>query len=111
MIVIIFNNSCGPFLSAVSEMHRSVLLSVVWFLEELYAQNEGNFHKVLLEGKFCRFDSLGIHRDVICSEKNTIDSLLSRLLRNPYYYLLFSLKIVLQTFISTEYYIYYLSIL
>lgn len=53
-------------------------------------------------------------------EKNIIESSLSRLLVmgttesvsiKMYHYLLFSLKIVWQTFISTEYYIYYLTIL
>lgn len=72
MIVIIFNNSCGPFnsLGCLGDA-QECLLSVVWFLEELFALNEGNFHNVLLEGKLCRLDSIDIHlyRDVICSEK------------------------------------------
>lgn len=81
MIVIIFNNSCGPFLLTVEDTH-GCLLSVVWFSEGLYWPNQGYFHNVLLEGKFCRFDSIGIrlYRNGICREKKPIASLLSRLL-------------------------------
>lgn len=90
-------------------------LVVVWLSEGLYWQNEGNFNNVLLlEGKFCRFDGIDIrlYRDGICREKKKkiIASLLSRRFLvgssfDPlkYHYLLFSSKIVRQTFILNEY--------
>lgn len=98
MIVIIFNNSCGPFLLTI-EVTR-LLLSVVWFSEEPSWQNEGNFHNVLLEGKFCRFDSIGIrlYRNGICRGKNHCVFVKSSVLLTGssyfLYYLLFSSKIV-----------------
>lgn len=106
-------------------VHFSWLLkihTVVWFSEGLYWQNEGIFHNVLLlEGKLCRFDSIGIrlYRDGICRGKKTHCVFVKSsgthgfFIFYPlkYHYLLFSSKIVRQTFILTEYYIYYLSFL